>query len=320
MLCSRRVVAVCLFCFSPLLLGQAAQGPTNPLDNLDNNFMKTYDARTGVVRATNPPFIEVSGGSLFLHLHGQDAIKVRVLTDPYHHLKDVAHIPFTIYLLLYDRGNAQLSDEQLGPIHDLQVQLTAAQEALASEGFEPVQLDRQRQIFDASTRLIEVVLENRTVDQGMLKTYARTMAPLMLKNADEAGCFQVQATHKQILAWKPMFTQQDWKNLHVVIKNSHQPRYREASTQYFAWLLGGSSPTWALPGETNRVIYVEALFGKQTAEDELLDVLVDFEASRFFFGNEWRMTEDILSDGAANCIASLPNEDRSFNSTSGVSK
>jgi hypothetical protein len=60
MLCSRRVVAVCLFCFSPLLLGQAAQGPTNPLDNLDDNFMKTYDARTGVLRATNPPFIEAS--------------------------------------------------------------------------------------------------------------------------------------------------------------------------------------------------------------------------------------------------------------------
>ena len=60
------------------------------------------------------------------------------------------------------------------------------------EVLKPVRLDRQRQIFDASPRLIEVVLENRTVDQGMLKTYARTMAPLMLKNADEAGCFQVQ--------------------------------------------------------------------------------------------------------------------------------
>jgi hypothetical protein len=39
-------------------------------------------------------------------------------------------------------------------------------------------------------------------------------------------------------------------------------------------------------------------------------VLIDADASRAFFGNEWRMSEDILSDGAARCIAQLHESDR----------
>ena len=48
-----------------------------------------------------------------------------------------------------------------------------------------------------------------------------------------------------------------------------------------------------------------------------MDVLVDFEASREFFGDEWRMSEDILSNGAAKCIASLPSSDRDSASSVG---
>lgn len=102
----------------------------------------------------------------------------------------------------------------------------------------------------------------------------------MSQNANEAGCFQVQATHKQMMLWKQSMTEQEWQNLRVVIKNSHQARYRNAATQYFSWLLDGSGPAWAFPGENSRVIYAEALSGNQTGGDELLAVLVDFDASR----------------------------------------
>ena len=312
MVCPRRTLAISLFCFSRLLLAQSAPAPANPLDKLDETFLKSYVARTEIVRATAPPFIEVSGGNLLLHLHGHDPLKARVLTDLYDHLKDVSHIPFTIYLLLSGRENTQVPDDQLIALRNFQKALATAREALPSQGFNPVQLERQRQIVDESTRLIDAVLQTGKADPGTLKSYAQAMAPLMLRNADDAGCLQVQATHKQILAWKPLFTQQDWNDLHAVIKSSHQPRYREVSTQYFGWLLGGSSPAWALPGETDRVIYAEAMFSRQTPEDELLDLLVDFEASRFFFGNQWRLSEDVLSDGAARCIANLPVDDRAF--------
>lgn len=298
--------------------GQTPQVPANPLDGIDSTFMKAYTAQTVVVKATNPPFVEVFGSSLLLYLHGKDPIKVRVLTEPYHHLKDVAHVPFTVYLLLSNQLDTPLSDDQLDPLRDFQTKLSAALPVLSTEGFTPDQLVRQQAILDTSLRFVNKILDYKRVSADALRTYARSMAPLMLENANEAGCFQVEATHKQMLAWKPLFTSaEEWQQLRVVIKNSHQARYRDAATQYFAWLLGGTSPTWGYPGETSRVVYAEALLGKDDAGDELVDILVDFEASRAFFGDDWRMSEDILSNGAARCIASLPSAEREWHPAQG---
>lgn len=318
----RSTIAVGILCLAPVLLGQTPQAPINPLDDVDANFLKAYVARVQALKATNPPFVEVSGSSLFLHIHGKEPIKVRVLTDdPYHHLKDVAHVPFTLYLLLNGRGGTALSDNQLAPLRDFQAKLLTAQAVLDREGFDAEQLGRQRRILDSSVQFVNAVLSSKVVDDAGLKAYARAMAPFMLKNAEEAGCFQVRETHKQMLAWKPLFTDEhEWQSLHVVIKSSHQPRYRDAATQYFAWLLGGTSPAWALPGETSRVIYAESLFDNDTAGDELMDVLVDFEAGRDFFGDDWRMSEDILSNGAAKCIANLHNADRDWHPTPGATQ
>ena len=163
-------------------------------------------------------------------------------------------------------GGTALTDDQLALLRDFQYKLLAVESALDTEGFDSEQLARQRSILDPSVQFISAALSSKLVRDADLKDYARAMTPLMLKNAEDAACFQVRATHKQMLAWKPLFSDDhEWQSLHVVIKNSHQARYRDAATQYFAWLLGGTSPTWALPGETSRVIYAESLIGNDTA-------------------------------------------------------
>ncbi len=53
-------------------------------------------------------YIEVSGNNLILHRAGQAETK-RVLPDIYHALKDVAHIPFLIYLRLKPLADADRS-------------------------------------------------------------------------------------------------------------------------------------------------------------------------------------------------------------------
>jgi hypothetical protein len=301
-------LATAFFC-----VAQAVPAPSaSPLDDLDTLFVPAYQSRTAALNATNPPYVEVSGSSLFLHLHGQAPFKVRVLTDPYHHLKDVAHAPFTVYLSLMGLGSGPLSEAQQAPIREISAKLTVAENAVPGAGFDPAQEKRQRQILETAIRLVNRVLTSGAVDQDGLRQFARAMAPLMLENADEAGCFQVQATHRQMMLWKSKMTEQEWQNLRVVIKNSHQARYHNAATQYFSWLLDASAPTWAFPGENSRVIYTEALSPNQTGGDELLAVLVDFDASQTFFGDDWRMTEDILSRGAARCVAQLSPTDRTW--------
>jgi hypothetical protein len=44
--------------------------------------------------------------------------------------------------------------------------------------------------------------------------------------------------------------------------------------------------------------------------DEFGTVLIDEEASMAFFEDPWRLSEDILSNGAAECIKKLPDADR----------
>jgi hypothetical protein len=66
---------------------------------VDRGFIDSYRAREITILAHQPPYIVVSGSSPILH---QDNKKdsVRVIPDSYHAWKDVAPIPFSVYLLL----------------------------------------------------------------------------------------------------------------------------------------------------------------------------------------------------------------------------
>jgi hypothetical protein len=135
----------------------------------------------------------------------------------------------------------------------------------------------------------------------------------MLKNADEAACAQVLGTHRQVMEWKKRMTCKEWANLRVMNRGKHQARYRNAATQYFAWLFGEKTSPWSYPGESMRVIYSEFLGKEEESRDLLATVLIDANASRAFFGDEWRLSEDILSHGAKTCIEQLQETDKVCN-------
>lgn len=90
----------------------------------------------------------------------------------------------------------------------------------------------------------------------------------------------------------------------VVIRGTHQPRYRNVATQYFSWLLREQGQAWSYPGESIRVVYAESL-GQEDVRDLLAAVIIDAEAGTAFFGDPWRLNEDLLSQGAAECIKQL---------------
>jgi hypothetical protein len=64
-----------------------------------------------------------------------------------------------------------------------------------------------------------------------------------------------------------------------------------------------------------RVIFAETLGKDGTSIDELTTVEIDADASQAFFKDRWRMSEDILSNGAAACIAKLTDTDRIYAKT-----
>jgi hypothetical protein len=310
-----RVRLLSLFAFLLLTAAQCfAQFPKpvpdGPLGEVDTAFLTEYVARSNALTAENRPYVEILGSRLSLHYEGKEPDTQRALPTIYHALKDVTHVPFTIYLYLSPLLGLSLSDEQIGRLQVLNAEIAAAEDSLKTGEFNDVQSERQKRILDGSRAIVQGVVSAKRLDRASLETFARTMSPLMLQNADEAGCYQVQSTHAQMMKWKPVLSASEWNQLIALNKGVHQARYRNVAAQYFAWLFQGTSPPWAYPGESSRVVYAESLPANQTGGDELVAVLIDADASRAFFGNEWRMSEDILSDGAARCIGQLRESDR----------
>jgi hypothetical protein len=136
------------------------------------------------------------------------------------------------------------------------------------------------------------------------------MAPLLLENVDDAACYAIQGMHTQMMQWKSNMTSEEWKRITVINPGTLQPRYRSLATQYFAWLFPAPAPPWAYPGENQRVIYSEFLHPHRDSAELLASILIDADTATAFFGNRWRLSEDLLGDAAARCIGRLPTRDR----------
>lgn len=288
--------------------------PPGPLGEVDKSFLDSYTAREDLVLAHQSPYVVVSGSDLILHR--PDAAKperVKVIPTSYHALKNIAHIPFTIYLLLSPvEKNLIPLDAQMPALKRLSACIDAAYSVVTSEFFSQDQIERQKTILRKSSDFLRSALDSKTVQRDTLLSFTKTLGPLMLWNAAEAGCIQINATHARMMEWKQNMSQQDWSNLMVVNLARHQARYRNAATQYFHWLIGDSGPRWSYPGESKRVIFAETLGPIDKASNELAIVEIDADASEAFFGDPWRLSEDILSEGAERCIKTLPLKDREY--------
>lgn len=251
-------------------------------------------------------------------LEGAAPNTVRVIPDIYHALKAVAHLPFAIYLTARLEAGKQLSAATRQAFEAFLARESAARSDLSRFPLSTEQLARQRRILDTSVTFIRRGLEGGTVSREQLESFASAVGPLLLENTRDAGCAQVVATHRQMRAWRAAQPSLDWPSLVVVNRGAHQARYRNAATQYFAWLIGGVAPAWNYPGESMRVVYAEDIFptpgttpsGSDLSMEVFSTISLDSEASRAFFGRQWRLSEDVLSDGASVCVAQLPQAER----------
>ena len=285
--------------------------PPGPLGELDSSFLASYDARRISVLAQQGPFVVVLGSSLKLYVPGRDIPPVQVLPDSYHALKDVAHTPFAAYLLLLpiEKGQETVASQSKA-IQELLFRIGAAQQEITAKWFTPEELDRQKTILQWTAELLRQTQATNSLARGTLTSFAHKLGPLMAQNAWDAGCTQVVETHRQMMTWKSELSAEDWNHLIAVNRGTHQARYRNAATQYFHWLINDAGTSWSYPGESMRVLFVESLGKDEKTTDEFATVLIDADAGQAFFADAWRLSEDVLSEGAAHCITKLPEADR----------
>jgi hypothetical protein len=280
------------------------------LTSLNQLFLEGYRERQAIVKTNTRPLIVADFNVLILHWNGTMETN-RCIPDIYNALKDVAHVPFGIYVRLTGYASEQ-STRLPGPVLEelgaYPAKIAAAEASLSEAGFTDAQLARQKAILGECRLYLPNVLSRGTAPRQELLSFARKTAPWLLQNADEAAAAQLDMTHAVVMQWKRRIPSDDWKRLVVVVRGPQMPRRYNLLTQYFAKALDEPEHHLGYPLENRRLIYAEYIFSSRDHLDLMATTFVDGDASEAFFSDRWRMSRDLLADGAAKYLKRMKFE------------
>jgi len=274
---------------------------------LNKLFLEGYQERQAFVKTNTRPLIVANPSSLILYWNGVTETN-RCIPDIYHALKAVAHVPFGIFLRIdgYAKDPPSLLPEPvLSELRVYPARIAEAEASLPEAGYSPAQLARQRAILSACTAYLANVLKTGTASRNALLAFTHKVGPWMLKNADEAAAAQLDMTHAAVMQWKKQIAPADWQHLVVVVRGLQMPRRLNILTQYFAKATGERSHNLGYPLESRRLIYAESLMNNRDHLDLMATTFIDGDASEAFFGDRWRMSRDVLADGAQEYLKKL---------------
>jgi hypothetical protein len=299
----RRMLLIGLFAL--LLVGEAAQhdsaasvpaqtnaGQKNkdPLVELNSRFRAAYAQARKELLAKQGPVIIADGDSVILLRGGKRTeVNVTAMADI---VKPIGHTPLAIYALLASAGEAELPEERLKELRSIRELIELAAKSLAGRGLPEDIYMVQTQILLESARFLDGVPATKKVKAEARLAFTRKLGPLLLTSAGYAASTQLDAIHKQVMAWKADMTAAEWKQLHVLLPGSGPPRKDNLRTQYFARLLGEK-------GECDRIMYAESLFDESRALNLLGSYQLDTAIGTDFFDDPLTMHRDLLADGAA---------------------
>lgn len=279
----------------------------DPLVSLNKLFLDAYKERQATIKTNVRPLIVANFSTLELYWHGV-AETNRSIPDIYHALKAVAHVPFAIFLRIEpfsDQSDGRVPESSLQGLIAYKSQIETAEAALSAAGFSPAQLLRQKQILSASVTYLTHIIATANAPHSELISFASSVGPLMLENADDAAAAQLDMTHAAVMKWKQRIPSDEWKRLVVVVRGLQMPRRMNILSQYFAKLLDEPSQNLDYPLEGRRLIYAEFIPSGRDHLDLMATTFIDGDASEAFFGDRSRMSRDVLADGAEQYLRKL---------------
>ena len=273
----------------------AGQQPAaDPLLSLNDTFREAYSrCRQGFI-SRGGDVILVESDDIVL-IHKGERSQVRFVPDSFHVLKAVSHMPLAAYVMLVEFEGAPLGKENLEALRVYRQRIAQIEPSLKDRGLSETVLQRHQEIIQASVVFLDSVLEKKLVTHDELGKFARELGPKLLASAVDATQAEMDALDKQVTAWRAVRSEDDWKNLRVVVMGSALPRRGNLAVQYFSQLLGEK-------GEGKRIVYAEALFDEKRALNLLGTHLLDTRIGVDFFDDPERMHRDLLADAAAEYL------------------
>jgi hypothetical protein len=268
----------------------ASQKNHDPLLDLNKRFRAAYAQARKERLVKQGPVIIADGDSVIL-LRGGQRTEVNVVGQS-DVVKPIAHTPLAIHSLLASAADVELTPERLNELRGIRELIEPVAKSLAGRGLPQDVHQLQTKILEESAGFLDGVLAQKKVKADALLAFTRKLGPLVKASAAYAAQTQLDAMHKQVLAWKAEMTAAEWGQLRVLIPGSSPARKDSLRTQYFARLLGEK-------GEGDRIIYAEALFDEGRALNLLGSYQLDTVIGSDFFDDPASMHRDLLADGAA---------------------
>jgi len=244
------------------------------------------------------PVVAMIGDDATLLCDGREQHE-QVIPARYHELKALAHLAFGVQLTLMANGSGHVTELTANELHEKRAQIREAQTAAngtSSTSTVTILPKAAAELLCRARTLVDRVLEARVVDFERLHENIRALASHALETAQLAVCIELEQLHALLARWRSDLGETRWAGLYVVICGAHQPRYREATCQYFGQLL--HQPEGYGAEREDRLVYGEGLCDINAALDLLARHIVDQRASNLLFGDRRRLQEDLLGDAA----------------------
>jgi hypothetical protein len=275
-----------------------------PFAGINVSFHKTYSRLVEQVLAQlgeSVPVIVLTGDSATL-LFDAGEQREQIIPARYHELKALAHLAFGVQLTLMANGSGQLTELTASELHEKRAQIREAQAVVNSASFSAM-TKAPEELLCRARALVDRVLAEGAVDFERLNEHVRAMASHAIETAQLAVCIELKQLHALLRQWRNYIGEARWAGLYVVICGAHQPRYREATCQYFGRLL--HEPEGYGAQRENRLVYGEGVCDIDAALDLLARHIVDQRASKLLFGDRRRLQEDLLADAASTEVRKL---------------
>jgi|SRR6188472_588647 hypothetical protein len=272
-----------------------------PFAAINVSFHVTYTRLVEQVLAQlgdSVPVVVVIGDDATLLCNDREQ-REQVIPARYHELKALAHLAFGVQLTLMANGRGQLTELTANELHEKRTQIRDAHAAANSAYSTPMvtnMLEAPAELLCRARSLVDKVLQEGVVDFERLHEQIRELASHALETAQLAVGIELEQLHALLTRWRNNLGEPRWAGLYVVICGSHQPRYREATCQYFGQLL--HQPEGYAAEREDRLVYGEGLCDVNAALDLLARHIVDQRASNLLFADRRRLQEDLLADAA----------------------
>ena len=274
-----------------------------PFAAINVGFHVTYTRLVEQVLAQlgeSVPVIVLIGDDATLLCDGKEQ-REQVIPARYHELKALAHLAFGVQLTLMANGSGRLTELTANELHEKRAQIREAQAAANTAS--SVAPKAPGELLCRARTLVDRVLDEGVVDFDRLYEHVRGLASHALETAQLAVCVELEQLHALLGRWRNDLGERRWAGMYVVICGAHQPRYREATCQYFGQLL--HQPEGYGAEREDRLVYGEGLCDVNTALDLLARHIVDQRASNLLFGDRRRLQEDLLADAANTEVRKL---------------